>query len=72
MLIERTFYISVSKKRSQTEVFGFETKTQLPDDDNPDDLYVRDHIARRLCVDSRIPVEYRGSGYWVSAVCIDY
>lgn len=70
MFKEHTFYVSVSKKHTQSEVFGFERKTQFDDQDNPSDEYIRYAAARRFCQDECIPVEYRGPEYWVSAVCI--
>lgn len=72
MLIERTFYISVSKKYTQTEVFGFEVKTELPKEADPDCYFVRTAVARKFCLDSKIPLGWRGPCYWVSAVCIDF
>ena len=72
MLITKTFYVSISKKHTQTEVFGFEFKTEFNSSVDVDDINTRYQASSRAWDSPLIPAEFNDPYlYWISSVCID-
>ena len=71
MQVTKTFYISISKKYTEIEVYGFLMDVSLDDHLDFDDLGTRHNVSSRAINSALFPKEYRDSNfYWVSSVCI--
>lgn len=69
----KTFYVSVSKKFTQEEVFGFlyEYETNEQDAEVLDELSTRYNVSMQASgKGSIIPSEYSGEDFWASSVYI--
>ena len=72
MLVTKNFYVSISKKHTQEEVFGFMFPVELHDYLDADEANVRHYVSAKAWDSALIPVVYRDYYfYWASSVCID-